>query len=326
MKINHDVTRKTPACRVVKQRLSQRDIPGYLRNRIQWHFYPRLFILREYPLHVDIELSSHCQLNCPMCFRFHRKVENQGNMGFDSFKKIIDEISGKVFSIKFTGRGEPFMNKEFIKFIEYLKGKKFGEIAIITNGEFITEDLMHAVIDGNIDRIAFSIDGLKEEYEKIRTPMKYKEIIRIVRQLYELRNKKGRNRPFIRIQSVKTSIENEKAFLDIWKYISDEVLFLEYKDYSIEASRAEQTLYPCPLLYQRMMIHWNGSVPMCINDEYEESVMGNVLQASIKEIWKGLSFSSARDVHKKNLRAKVYKNCSICALHHKGHGKTLFNN
>ena len=69
-----------------------------------------------------------------------------------------------------------------------------------------------------------------------------------------------------------------------------------------------------------MMVHWNGAVPMCINDEYEDSIMGTVLEKSVVEIWKGRQFETARETHKKLLRDKVYKNCSRCALHRKGHG------
>ncbi len=321
MKINHDVSRKSSFNKTMRILLNQRSLVGYFWNRLEWHYYPRLAILKEYPIHLDIELSSRCQLRCPMCFRFHRPIEKQGIMTFDTFKKIIDEISGKVFSIKFTGRGEPLIAKEFPRFVEYLEGKRFGEVAMITNGQLMKEEAMHSMIDHGMDRVAFSIDGLKEEYEKIRAPIKYEEIIDVVTKLNELRNEKGKKKPIIRIQGVNSLIENEPEFLDIWEPISEEILFLEFKDYSEEAEEKKQASYPCPLLYQRMMIHWDGTVPMCINDEYEEGVMGNVLEESVKEIWRGRRFEEARKVHKKGLRDKVYKNCSNCALHREGHGK-----
>jgi len=241
-------------------------------------------------------------------------------MKFETFKKIIDEISGKVYSIKFTGRGEPLMNKEFISFMEYLRDKNFGEIAIITNGQLLSKETMHSMIDNGMDRVAFSIDGLKEQYEKIRAPIKYEEILGIVRGLYELRKSKRTRKPLIRIQAVKTSIDEENEFLKQWEPISDEILFLEYKDYAEEAAGKEQAAYRCPLLYQRMMIHWDGTIPMCINDEYEESVMGNMLEQNINDMWTGQSFQKARDVHKNKRRSETYTNCAKCALHREGHG------
>lgn len=324
MKINHDITRKSSISKTINLWLSQRSFADYIRNRIQWYYYPRFSILEEYPVHVDIELSSYCQLKCPMCFRINRPIANQGNMRFETFRKIIDEISGRVYSIKFTGRGEPLINKEFSRFMEYLKDKRFGEIAIITNGQLMKEETMHSMIDNGMDRVAFSIDGLKDEYEEIRAPVKYEEIFGIVSQLYELRERKRKRKPLIRIQGVKTFIETkkEKEFLNIWGPVSDEILFLEYKDYSAQATNKEQAAYRCPALYQRMMVHWDGTVPMCINDEYEEGVVGNILEESVSEVWSGQRLKKARETHKKGLRNKVYKNCARCALHRKGHGKT----
>ncbi|MEW6600115.1 MAG: radical SAM/SPASM domain-containing protein [Nitrospirota bacterium] len=321
MKINHDISRVTPINKTVQVWLSQRSVTGYLCNRIEWYCCPHLSIVKEYPIHIDIELSSVCQLRCSMCFRFHKPVKNQGLMHLGTFKKIIDEIEGKVYSIKFTGRGEPLMNRQFPQFMEYVKDRSFGEITMITNGQLMNDEIMMSMIECGMDRVAFSIDGLKDKYEEIRAPIKYEEILDIVTRLYDLRNKKGRKKPHIRIQGVKTSIDEDREFLNIWGPLSDEVLFLEYKDYSIEAESQPQAGYRCPSLYQRIMVHWDGTVPMCINDEYEESVMGSVLQDSVKEIWKSAAFDQARRVHRENMRGVVYKNCSKCALHREGHGK-----
>lgn len=321
MKINHDITSRGPINKTIRVWLAQRSVAGYLCNRIEWYYYPHLCILKGYPIHMDIELSSLCQLKCPMCFRFHKPVKNQGLMSLETFKKVIDEIEGKIYSIKFTGRGEPLMNRQFPAFLDYVKDKKFGEVTMITNGQLMNEETMLSMIENGIDRVAFSIDGLKEKYEEIRAPIKYEEIIDIVARLHALREKKRKKKPHIRIQGVKTSIDKDMEFLRTWGPLSDEILFLEYKDYSIEAEGSEQAGYRCPSLYQRMMVHWDGTVPMCINDEYEESVMGNIAHEHVKDIWRGPAFNEARRVHKDNLRSTVYGNCAKCALHREGHGK-----
>jgi len=242
-------------------------------------------------------------------------------MAFETFEKIIDEVSGKVFSIKFTGRGETLLNPDFPKFMEYLADKDFGEVAMITNGQLLEEDHMRDMARCGMDRVAFSVDGGKKVYERIRAPITYEEIINIVSGLKRIRDEVRNKRPFIRIQGVNRALEDEREFLDVWEPISDEICFLKYKDYSAEARNAPQATYPCPLLYQRVMIHWDGTVPMCINDEYEESRMGSIHEKSIYDIWHGERFREARRIHKKGERHRVYKNCAICALHRAGHGK-----
>ena len=75
-----------------------------IANRIKWHFYPRIHKVSKYPPHVDIEISSSCNLNCPMCYTTtdeFKKISGLGFMEFDLFKKIIDECGQNgVFSKK----------------------------------------------------------------------------------------------------------------------------------------------------------------------------------------------------------------------------------
>ena len=41
---------------------------SYLRNRAIWYYFPRFHILTAFPNHVDLEISSACDLKCPMCY------------------------------------------------------------------------------------------------------------------------------------------------------------------------------------------------------------------------------------------------------------------
>ena len=321
MKINHDVIRKSSVTRTLKRWKRQRNLLGYFWNRFEWHFYPRFSLVRKYPIHMDFELTSRCQLKCPMCFRQHRNVDKQDDMQLKMFKNIINEISGKVYSIKFTGRGEPLMNKNFSSFMNILKEKNFGEVGIITNGLLMTQDLMHDIIDSGIDVVSFSIDGLKNEYETIRAPGKYEDIFSIVSRLKRLREQKGKHKPLIRIQSVKMKPEEENAYLDIWKPVSDDILFLYFKDYASEAQYTQMTDYTCPLPFQRMMVHFDGTVPMCINDEYEANIMGNIKNETVMSVWQGKRFKEARSIQKQGIRIEKYENCKSCALTRQGHGK-----
>ena len=320
MKINHDFKRNSTFGKTVRKLLSERSILGYFRNRFEWHVLPRVFYLKNYPIHLDIEPTSHCQLHCPMCFREHRKIENEGIMPLDLYKRIIDEIEGKVYSIKFTGRGEPLINKKFNLFLEYLKDKDFKEVALITNGQLLTEKLMNCMIDTGMDRIAFSIDGLKKEYEEIRAPIKYEEIYEIVKKLHELKKQRGSTKPLIRIQAVDSCVTDKEEFLKKWEPVSDEVNFLVFKDYSADKHSSKQAAYACPFLYQRLMVHWNGTVPMCVNDEYEEGVVGEVRSNPVHYVWHGKRMKGARKAHKMGLRDEAYKNCAKCALHREHHG------
>ena len=84
-------------------------------------------IKTEFPLHLDIEVTSYCNLACPMCPRTHRvelgKWENR-MMKFETFKKIIDEGAPKgLKAINLNNFGESFYNKNLVKMINYAKSK-----------------------------------------------------------------------------------------------------------------------------------------------------------------------------------------------------------
>ncbi|MCB2186169.1 MAG: radical SAM protein [Deltaproteobacteria bacterium] len=322
MKINHDVVRRSTWAKNLHRWRSQRSPWGYLVNRFQWHYYPRLKFLKDYPLHLDLELSSRCQLQCPMCFRQHRPLPSQGFMSFDLFKKIIDEVAGRVYSLKFTGRGEALLHPELPRFLAYLGGKKFGEVAMITNGLLLTPELMESLFAAGMDFVSFSIDGLAEKYQEIRRPGRYAQIQEIVAGLQAAKAARGRAKPLVRVQSVQLPPDEEAAYLREWQPLADDIFFIFFKDYSAAADgRTQMAAYTCPLPFQRLMVHYNGTVPMCINDEYEDSVLGDLNRQTVREVWRGPALHRAREVQRRGRRTQEYANCRRCALNREGHGK-----
>jgi len=106
----------------------------YKRYRKLWDELPKKREVSEYPLLVDLELSSVCNLKCPMCYTvtdtFRRKVKKEF-MDFKLFRKIIDEIAEKVFAIRLSLRGEPTLHARFVDAIRYAKEKGVSEVSFL---------------------------------------------------------------------------------------------------------------------------------------------------------------------------------------------------
>ena len=70
MKINKGQFRLTSRTKNLKFDLHRGSghLSHYIVNRIKWHLFPRINQVNKFPLHVDIELSSLCNLSCPMCY------------------------------------------------------------------------------------------------------------------------------------------------------------------------------------------------------------------------------------------------------------------
>ena len=72
----------------------------YIKNRFKWHFYPRLHHVSKFPSHIDIELSSLCNLSCPMCYtttdEFKQKI-NQKEYDLNYLKNYQMRLHNTTF-------------------------------------------------------------------------------------------------------------------------------------------------------------------------------------------------------------------------------------
>lgn len=105
-----------------------------------------------YPITLEVGPATVCNHYCTWCmhgayFGKHRNdadvsklYPDNSIMKFEFYRRIIDElIPFGVKSVILSGSGEPFMNPEISKFIEYTK-RKGADIAVITNGSYIREE------------------------------------------------------------------------------------------------------------------------------------------------------------------------------------------
>ena len=49
----------------------------YLEYRKNWELYPKNLFVSDYPLLIDLELASICNLKCPMCYTISDSFKNK---------------------------------------------------------------------------------------------------------------------------------------------------------------------------------------------------------------------------------------------------------
>ena len=109
----------------------------YADYRMQWTTNAKEQIVRDYPLLVDIELSSLCNLKCPMCYTITEEFAQNvctTRMDWDLYTRIIDEIAGKVPAIRLSLRGEATLHKRFPECVSYARDRGIKEISTLTHG------------------------------------------------------------------------------------------------------------------------------------------------------------------------------------------------
>jgi radical SAM protein with 4Fe4S-binding SPASM domain len=291
----------------------------YSWYRLKWNYASRWDWVTPFPTHVDIEPSDECNLRCIMCPQAFEEWD-KGFIDVALAKRIIDECTAnRVYSIKFTWRGEPALHKGLEEMISYAKQKGIPEVQITTNGIPFTDERIGRIIDSGIDRMIFSVDGAtKETYERIRVGSSYDRLIHNIKRVAEIRKAKGRVKPFLRVQMVrmKDNVAEVEAFKQFWATIVDDVRFSDVTDRGQggQLSVGDQVAVGrrrCPQPWQRLVVGWNGKVAMCCGDWHQEQVVGDVRTQTLKEIWHSERMQEMRDVQRQ-LRLNQISPCDKC--------------
>lgn len=293
---------------------------NYIKNRLEWHFNPRLHHVSKFPSHVDVELSSLCNLHCPMCYtttdEFKEKV-NAGLMDYELFKKIIDEgAKYGLYSIRLSLRGEPFIHPKIYDMIKYAKEKGIKEVASLTHGGQIDEEKFEKLIDLGLDWLTISFDGIGETYEKIRHPLKFDDAVKKIKNYQEIKKKRKSVKPVIKVQTVWPAIsKNPEEFYKIFNPITDQVASNPLIDYlGNDTDILYEENFTCPQLWQRLVIGSDGRVMLCANDEMASYIIGDTNKESLYDIWHGKKLNKAREIHLKHKGTEKINACKNCYI------------
>lgn len=290
----------------------------YFKYRKRWNENAKKHIVEEWPTHVDIELSTICNLKCPMCYTItdeFKKCVGTQFMDKDLFEKIVDEIEGHVPSVRLSLRGEATLHPNFIEMIRYAKSHGIGEVSFLTNGSKLSDEFIREIIDAGADWITVSIDGINKDYDEIRKPLKFEETFQKIKRFYEIKKELGRHKPVIKIQGIWPAIKkNLETYYNMFEPITDLIAFnplIDYLDNDSDIIYEED--FVCPQLYQRIVVASNGQVFMCSNDEESMNPIGNMKSQTIYDIWHGERLNEIRKKHE-NGDFKSIPLCRKCYL------------
>lgn len=296
---------------------------AYLQNRRDWYELPAKQIVSDFPLHVDIELSSVCNLNCPMCYTITEEFKSRVRVGFmdyEFFKKIVNECAeGDVFSIRLSLRGEALLHKKFIDCIKYAKNKGIKEVSTLTNGKKLTDrDFCEKIVEAGLDWITVSIDGVDDVYDSIRKPLTFNQIKQAMTNLKESREKRNLQKPAIKIQGVWPAVkENIDAYIDNLMPLSDLIYTNPLVDY-LSCDGLEEIEYVkdfvCYQPFQRLVIASDGKALMCANDQLGAVVVGDVKTMTVYELWHSDTMQKVRENHILHNALKYYHACQSCQI------------
>ena len=300
----------------------------YLKYRKDWEYYSSHFDeLRDFPMHLDIEPTSNCNLKCPMCARTQLieagKCWTNDNMSMETYKRIIDEgLSNGLYAVNLSMFGESMMNQDLIAMIKYAKAKGVLDVFFNTNATLLSEKMSHELIDSGLDKITISFDSIiKEHYEKIRVNASFDKVVNNIKRLMEIKKERNSQLPIVRIfMTVMDSTKDEKElFHDYWKDIVDEVALNDYMNFigidkvdrhNIDL-KPRHTKFICHMFWQRLSVTADGSILPCCTDFDKTMTLGNIKDMSLKEAWNSPKLNKFRELHKLG-RAIEIQGCNRC--------------
>jgi radical SAM protein with 4Fe4S-binding SPASM domain len=272
-----------------------------LRDRIKdflYSFQSKRLKKKSFPEIINIETSILCNAHCITCP--HKEIKREINMDFSIFKKIVDEISSyNVKEIHPFNYGEPFIYKDFIKALKYLREKTpRTKIFIYSNGGAMTDKDLEEVIKNNLlDKVNFSLDAISPETYKIMRGLDYALVTKKIFKFIEL-NKRYGNKIDISVSFVindKNKHEVNK-FKRFWKGKARVHIGVddgrEGKPFINKSSKN-----PCSWPFNRIIILTNGDVVICCVDAKGKLIVGNIKNSSIKDIWNGETYERIRSLH-----------------------------
>ncbi|MBI3553495.1 MAG: radical SAM protein [Elusimicrobia bacterium] len=289
----------------------------YQKNRREWFENPDKRLVADYPLHVDLELSSACNLTCPMCptvTDYYKANVDLQLMKFDLFKKLVDEIGPNgVYSIRVSWVGESTMHKRFIDCIKYAKAAGIKEVSTLTNGyKLMAPEFCDQVVESQLDWITVSVDGVDKVYEDIRKPITFKDIQLGLKNLKEARERAGSLKPGIKIQGVWPAVkQNADKYMDVFTPITDLIYTNPLIDYLHNDKDIEYVpQFTCYQPFQRLVIRSNGDAVMCSNDDMGHTVVGDANTETVHEIWHGKRMGEVRRMH---IEQRATSENAVCA-------------
>ncbi|MGR3175957.1 MAG: radical SAM protein [Candidatus Scalindua sp.] len=154
------------------------NLPSII-NLIKFLTLPRKRIVQYKPLQISCYVTDKCTLNCNFC-PHHSLYRNKNypflhnplqDMSFETFKKIIDTFP-ETIRVTLAGVGEPFLNKDIFKMMDYAisNGKL---ITVISNGTLLKDNL-DELLKRRIFSLCISLNVDNQiEYYKLTNNEKY---------------------------------------------------------------------------------------------------------------------------------------------------------
>jgi radical SAM protein with 4Fe4S-binding SPASM domain len=289
------------------------------------------------PISITFEPTTSCNLRCPECPSGKREFTRPTGMlqpGF--FKTSIDDLHKEISYLIFYFQGEPFLNPQFLEMVSYASAKKIYT-ATSTNAHYLNDSNAKKTVESGLDRLIISIDGTTQEtYQQYRVGGELSKVLEGTRNILKWKKELKSSTPHVIFQFlVVRPNEHQLAEMEVLAQEMgvQELRFKTAQVYDYEQGNAliptltkyarykKQTngtysiknkmLNHCWRLWHSTVVTWDGLVVPCCFDKDAKHQLGDLKNASFRQLWKGTDYNNfRRALLRSRTEIDICKNCT----------------
>jgi MoaA/NifB/PqqE/SkfB family radical SAM enzyme len=301
-------------------RLSYAHLQAFLWNnswkkftnllRVHWDISRGRTNVASRPYIFILEVTNVCNLKCPFCLTGKgisggREVRH---MGYEEAREIIDAVADYIYLLQLYTWGEPLLNKDLIKIIEYSKSRNIS-VMLSTNATAMTPAYNARLIASGLDYITVAVDGGSEEsYVQYRVGGSYEKVLANIRDLLEQRDRANTRRPFVEWQFIvfrhnEHEVASTEAmayklgidkFTPLPAYVEDEAWLPQNKKYRKTSLYNPERLKNCQRPWSHLNVRADGGVAPCCYEFFKKDDFGTLGTERFGDIWNNALFQESR--------------------------------
>ena len=233
---------------------------------------------------IEIETFNRCNGTCSFCpANVHNDTRVPEKMRESLLRKIIADLQTLNYSgrVSLYSNNEPFLDDRIIAFSELLyKSLPYAKIHMFTNGSLLNEEKLISIIPF-VDELI--IDNYSSDFTLLPN----------IQKIYD----KYKDAAFLKRVKIVLRLQNE-VLSTRGGYAPNRTLF---PDFSMER---------CVLPFVQMVVRPNGTVGLCCNAPLSDTVLGDLNDESLLDVWYGSKYRALRE---KIVRGRLYvESCKTC--------------
>jgi molybdenum cofactor biosynthesis enzyme MoaA len=261
------------------------------------------------PDHIQIQTITGCNAGCIFCpnGKTKRTIPRGRRMDWDLYRSIVDQavaLGIRRYSVYLMN--EPMLDHELPQRVEYVSARiaKPQYVKVTSHGGLLTERMARGLLDSGLNKLKISVQSLNPKTYHDIMGLDLSKTLSNIDRLLALKQQGGYKLPRLEIVMV-DSVQTHNEIPAIRRYWQqrDIKLYIEpvenradqqnIRDAAVGARKLKAFAW-CRRLMEQIYILYDGRMLQCCADWEQRSVMGDLTQESLADIWHGRHYSDYR--------------------------------